>query len=79
MTGLLPLSAWRWGRGSGERQSGLRTACAPSVLGFLALAVLRSVGLMPDTLAVTLGDVASVCIAVAVVSLGAGVRAQGLC
>lgn len=77
LAAVLPLLAWRWGRASGTGGN-LRAALPGFVLGFLALAALRSVGVLPAALAGPLGEAADVCIIVAVVSLGAGVRFRDL-
>jgi len=77
---LVPGLAWFWQR-SGTPDSGspsIRKAFPTFVLGFLAVATLRTVGLIGDDLAAWLGEAASLAILVAVAGLGLSVDASEL-
>jgi uncharacterized integral membrane protein (TIGR00698 family) len=69
---VLPLVAWGWGRCSGDaaERIGLRGSFPTFVLGFIALAALRSAGVISPSLGDRLGDVAGWAVLVAVAGLG---------
>lgn len=75
---ILLVAWWAARRSTGDASVGRgkagRTAVPPFVLGFLALAGLRSVGLIPDATAAALGIAATVCITVALGAVGLGTR-----
>ena len=82
MAPLLLGIAWAWVRTEtaradgprGHRAPGLRRAVPLFVLGFLALAALRSIGVIGPELAAVLDTVARVCILVALAAVGLSVR-----
>jgi uncharacterized integral membrane protein (TIGR00698 family) len=62
----------------GATRGSVRSAFPVFVLGFLALAVLRSVGLIGDELAEVLGVVATTAITIAIAAVGLSTRLQDL-
>jgi len=78
MAPLIVLIAWWWGRrapvgGNGVRSGALR-AFPLFVLGFLLMALLRSVGLIDRSLAAPIDQVATACILVALSAVGLSTR-----
>jgi uncharacterized membrane protein YadS len=73
--------AWEWARRfgtAGDTRAGLRRAVPLFVLGFLALAVLRSAGVFDANLASQLEVVARALILVALAAVGLNVRLEDL-
>ena len=81
MAPLLLAIAWAWLRRTGEAgdtSAGIRRAVPLFVLGFLALSVLRSVGVIDAGLATTLETIARSLILVALAAVGLNVRVEEL-
>ena len=81
MAPLLLAIAWAWGRRTGtvgDTRAGLRRAVPVFVLGFIALAALRSIGAVDAGLATTLESIARVLILVALAAVGLNVRLEEL-
>ena len=81
MAPLLIGIAWAWSRRTGEAgdtRAGIRRALPWFVLGFLALAGLRSAGLIDDALAGSLDLIARTCILIALAAVGLNVRLDNL-
>jgi uncharacterized integral membrane protein (TIGR00698 family) len=81
MAPLLLGIAWAWARRTGEAgdtRAGLRRAFPLFVLGFLAMAGLRSVGMIDAGLAATLETAARTLILVALAAVGLNVRLEDL-
>ena len=80
MAPLLVLTAWAWSRtGSrGDTRAGLRRAVPLFVFGFLALSLLRSVGVIDAGLATGLETTARSLILVALAAVGLNVRLEEL-
>jgi uncharacterized integral membrane protein (TIGR00698 family) len=82
MAPLLIGIAWAWARTEtaredgivGDTRAGIRKAVPLFVLGFLAMAALRSVGIIGPDLAAVLDQAARVCILVALAAVGLSVR-----
>lgn len=75
LAAILPLLAWWWQRSgrSAEASGGWRKAFPLFVLGFLALAGLRSVGVIDEQLGNILAEAANIAILIAVAGLGLSV------
>jgi len=81
MAPLILAIAWVWARRTGtagDNQAGLRRAFPVFVLGFLALAAVRSVGLIDAGLASSFETVARALILVALAAVGLNVRLEDL-
>ena len=81
MAPLLVAIAWIWSRrtgSSGDTRAGLRRSVPVFVLGFLALAALRSAGVIDAGLATTLETIARALILVALAAVGLNVRIEDL-
>jgi uncharacterized integral membrane protein (TIGR00698 family) len=81
MAPLLLGVAWSWSRRTGvagDTRAGLRRAVPVFVLGFLALAALRSVGLVDAGLAGTFETAARILVLVALAAVGLNVRLEEL-
>lgn len=80
MAPLIVLIAWWWQRQgtAGDARGGVRKAVPMFVLGFLALAVLRTAGIIDAPLAALLDEVAKVCILVALAGVGLSTRLRDL-
>jgi uncharacterized membrane protein YadS len=70
MAPLLLGIAWWWKRGAGVAASGARSAVPTFVFGFLALALLRTVGLIQPPVTGWLDEAAKVCILLALAGVG---------
>lgn len=73
--------AWAWSRRTGtagDTRTGLRRAVPLFVLGFLALAAIRSAGVIDATLATNLETIARALILVALAAVGLNVRLEDL-
>ncbi len=75
---LILLIAWWWGPGeggpAGATARGVRRAFPLFLLGFLALALARTAGLIDGAAAVSIDDVARLCIVVALAGVGLSTR-----
>lgn len=80
MAPLIVLIAWWWQRQgtAGDARGGVRKAVPMFVLGFLALAVLRTAGIIDAPLAGLLDEVAKVCILVALAGVGLSTRLRDM-
>ena len=81
MAPLLLGIAWAWSRrtgAAGDTRAGIRRALPLFVLGFLALAAIRSAGIIGADLAATLEVVARALILVALAAVGLNVRLEEL-
>lgn len=76
LAGVLPLLAWWWRRTAepGAVSMGWRKAIPLFVVGFLAMVVLRTLGVVDAEVGARLGQVASAAILVAVAGLGMSIR-----
>lgn len=76
MAPLIVLIAWWWQRHAtaGDARGGVRKAVPMFVLGFLMLAVLRTVGVIDGPTAALLDEVAKACILVALAGVGLSTR-----
>lgn len=76
MAPLIVLIAWWWQRRSevGEVRGGIARAVPLFVLGFVALALLRTVGVIDAPLARVLDEIARICILVALAGVGLSTR-----
>lgn len=76
MAPLIVLIAWWWQRRAetGDASGGVRKAVPLFVLGFIALALLRTVGIIDTGLAALLDELARVCILVALAGVGLSTR-----
>jgi uncharacterized integral membrane protein (TIGR00698 family) len=76
---VLPLLAWWWQRRGGDVTQGARRTLVPGfVLGFLAMAALRTLGVIDADLAEMAGTVAGGAILLAVAGIGLSVGIDGL-
>lgn len=80
MAPLIVLIAWWWQRQgtAGDARGGVRKAVPMFVLGFLALALLRTAGIIDAPLAAVLDEVAKVCILVALAGVGLSTRLRDM-
>ena len=82
MAPLIVLIAWWWGRRgtvqAGEVRSGALRAFPLFVLGFLFMALLRTIGLIDRSLAAPIDQVATACILVALSAVGLSTRVAQL-
>jgi uncharacterized integral membrane protein (TIGR00698 family) len=81
MAPLLIGIAWSWARtaasadgAAGDTSAGIRKAVPLFVLGFLAMAALRSIGVIGPDLAALLDTLARICILIALAAVGLSVR-----
>jgi uncharacterized integral membrane protein (TIGR00698 family) len=74
MAPLIMLIAWWWQRGGDAARRGAWTAFPLFVLGFVALALTRTVGVIGATSAARIDNVARVCILLALAGVGLGTR-----
>ncbi len=76
MAPLIVLIAWWWQRRAetGDVSGGIRKAVPLFVLGFIALALLRTVGIIDSGLAALLDELARACILVALAGVGLSTR-----
>lgn len=82
MAPLIVLIAWWWARrgtvASGEVRAGALRAFPLFVLGFLFMALLRTAGLIPPSLATPIDQIATACILVALAAVGLSTRVAQL-
>ena len=82
MAPLLVGIAWAWARRGGSRPAtprpGVRKAVPLFVLGFVAMTVLRSVGIIGPELADVLGSLSGWCILVGLAAVGLSIRVADL-
>jgi len=81
MAPLLVGIAWAWARSggvAGDAGAGIRKAVPVFVLGFVAMTVLRSVGIIGPDLAAVLGSISGWCILVGLAGVGLSIRLSDL-
>jgi uncharacterized integral membrane protein (TIGR00698 family) len=75
MAPLILIIAWRWGAGhDAAARRGARHAVPPFVLGFLAVALARTLGLIPVPAVAALDEIARACIVIALAAVGLTIR-----
>jgi uncharacterized integral membrane protein (TIGR00698 family) len=74
MAPLIMLIAWWWQRGGEAARRGAWAAFPMFILGFLAFALMRTVGLIGVTPAARIDDVARLCILMALAGVGLGTK-----
>jgi uncharacterized integral membrane protein (TIGR00698 family) len=81
MAPLLVGIAWVWSRRgevTGDTAAGIRKAVPVFVLGFVAMTILRSVGIIGPDLANALGSISGWCILVGIAAVGLSIRLDDL-
>ncbi len=81
MAPLLVGIAWAWSRRgevAGDTAAGIRKAVPVFVLGFVAMTILRSVGIIGPDLANILGSISGWCILVGIAAVGLSIRLDDL-